>query len=414
MHRTLTLAGSLVLAASGFSQHTLQAERVSGRLRDAGVYHLGSRTWTHGEDTLATSKVLYRNDVLTGYCGVMGVPADLIWTDEGCLPGPAHEANAKPGPYVIQRITLRYCTTVYGSQIGGLQYYDSYKACTDPASLPVAGGFGFSVPGGGSSGFACWIVTFDLTGSTFDFPLKEDADGAFDGTTALDNFGWTLFLADGGSGGFNGPLLGADPLVDPYGDGTYYQNSAATDGSGLDTRDQHWLSDPSFTLPNGCYWFGGYAHGGPPFASFYTVLRGKNAGGDVGTKYCAANANSAGAPADLSAAGSASSGAGDLALTSAPVPNQNSIFFHAANQAQIPFGCSFLCATGNITRSAITPGVGNAATYTYDNSDTKHSLGGFVGVTRNFQHWFRDPMGAGTCGGQTFNTSNAISIAVLP
>ena len=53
---------------------------------------------------------------------------------------------------------------------------------------------------------------------------------------------------------------------------------------------------------------------------------------------------------------------------------------------------------------------GNVATYVYDNSDAKHSLAGFAGSTRNFQHWFRDPMGGGAC----FNTSNAASIVILP
>ncbi len=51
----------------------------------------------------------------------------------------------------------------------------------------------------------------------------------------------------------------------------------------------------------------------------------------IGTKYCTANANSTGSPADLSASGSASSGAGALMLTSLPVPNQFGIFFHGAN-----------------------------------------------------------------------------------
>ena len=54
-------------------------------------------------------------------------------------------------------------------------------------------------------------------------------------------------------------------------------------------------------------------------------------------------------------------------------------------------------------------GVGNVATYTYDNSDAKHSLAAFIGSTRNFQHWFRDPAG----GGAFFNTSNAISIPIV-
>ncbi len=134
-----------------------------------------------------------------------------------------------------------------------------------------------------------------------------------------------------------------------------------------------------------------------------------------GTKYCTSNPTSTGAPADISASGSASSSVGNLTLTGAPVPNQPGIFFHASSQTQVPFGCSYLCATGGLQRGAVVSAAGGVATYTYDNSDTKHSLATFTMQTRNFQYWFRDPMGAGTCtGGATFNTSNAISILVLP
>ena len=136
----------------------------------------------------------------------------------------------------------------------------------------------------------------------------------------------------------------------------------------------------------------------------------EHVGGGIGTKYCVANANSTGAPADLSASGSSSSSAGDLTLTSAPVPDQNSIFFHGANQSQTPFGNGFMCTTGNITRGAVVPGVANSASYTYDNSNSQHSLAAFIGTTRNFQHWFRDPMG----GGAFFNLSNAMSISITP
>jgi hypothetical protein len=417
MLKTSTIPGALALAlaltTSAFAQQTMLAQRIPGPVRSAGTYHVGTRTWTHGQDTLMPSKVLYRNTANTGFFGVMGVAADLVWTDEGCMPGPGHEAGAKPGPYIIQAIQESYCSTVVGPQVGGVLYYNSYTSCTDPASLSVAGGFGFTVPGGVAGGTACWIVTFDLTGTTFEFNLTDDSDGVFDGTTALDNFGWTLLLNDGGAGGFNGPFLDGDPNNVPYGDGTYYQNSGATYGTGLDTRDQFWMTDTSGSYANGCYWFGGYT-GGNPFASFSDVVYGKNASPGIGTKYCIANNNSTGAPADLSAGGSASSSAGNLTLTSAPVPNQNSIFFHAANQAQVPFGCSFLCATGNIIRGAIVLASGNTASYTYDNSDTKHNLGGFVGASRNFQHWYRDPMGSGICGGETFNTSNAMTITILP
>ncbi len=130
----------------------------------------------------------------------------------------------------------------------------------------------------------------------------------------------------------------------------------------------------------------------------------------LGTKYCVANPNSAGGPADISASGSASSAAGDLTLTSTPVPNQNGIFFHGTNQVQNPFGNGFMCTAGGIVRGAVVMAVGNTATYTYDNSDAKHSMGAFIGTTRNCQHWFRDP----PAGGAFFNLSNAIAIVILP
>ncbi len=128
----------------------------------------------------------------------------------------------------------------------------------------------------------------------------------------------------------------------------------------------------------------------------------------IGTKYCTSTVNSTGSPADLSASGSASSGTGDLMLTSAPVPNQNGIFFHGNHPNQVPFGNGFLCMTGGITRGPVVMGLANVATYTYDNSDAKHSLTAFIGSTRYFQHWFRDP----AAGGAFFNTSNAVSIAI--
>jgi hypothetical protein len=133
----------------------------------------------------------------------------------------------------------------------------------------------------------------------------------------------------------------------------------------------------------------------------------------LGTKYCTSNPNTTGSAADITASGSASSAAGDLTLTSAPIPNQAGVFFHGASQGNTPFGCGFLCAATGTERGAVVVATGNSASYTYDNSNAKHDLGGFVGTTRNFQHWYRDPLNAGACG-DTFNTSNAISIGILP
>ena len=263
---------------------------------------------------------------------------------------------------------------------------------------------GFSLPG---YSCWCWIVTFDLKGTSFEFVLDGDADGTFDGTTALDNFGWTIHLDDLGAGGFNGPLLNGDPNNFPYGDGTYYQSPGATLSTGLGTQDHFWIDDTSGAVPNGCYWFLGYPAGNP-FASFWLELGGDNGGDDLGTKYCATNANSTGAPADISATGGSAAG-GDITLTSAPVPNQPSIFFHGPNAANAPFGNGIRCVGGQLVRGAVTVGAGNSASYTYDNSDEKHSLLAFVGQLRHFQHWFRDP----AAGGTAFNLSNAL-MGIVP
>ncbi len=130
----------------------------------------------------------------------------------------------------------------------------------------------------------------------------------------------------------------------------------------------------------------------------------------LGSEYCTANPNSTGAAADIAASGSPSSRVGSLHLVSAPVPDTISLFFHGSSQSLIPFGDGFLCTTGDLVRGSLVEPDGNLADYTYDNSDPQHSLGLFVGATRHFQHWFRDPAGAGS----SFNTSNAISIAILP
>jgi hypothetical protein len=133
-------------------------------------------------------------------------------------------------------------------------------------------------------------------------------------------------------------------------------------------------------------------------------------GDGLGSKYCTATDNSTGAPADLSASGSTSSSAGNLALQSAPVPNNYGIFFHGASQAQLPFGNGFQCAVNDIKRGSPVLAVGNIADYVYDNSTAAKDLGPYIGSTRNFQHWFRDPQAAGAF----FNTSNAMSIIIVP
>jgi hypothetical protein len=131
---------------------------------------------------------------------------------------------------------------------------------------------------------------------------------------------------------------------------------------------------------------------------------------EVGAGYCAANANSTGTPAEIGAWCSANVSDGSLSLIAAPVPDQFGVFFHGATQTQAVFGNGYLCITDDLVRGIVTHAWDQSASYRYDNSDAEHGLGAYVGMTRHFQYWFRDPV----AGGAFFNTSDAISIAVLP
>ena len=129
-------------------------------------------------------------------------------------------------------------------------------------------------------------------------------------------------------------------------------------------------------------------------------------GGGIGTNYCVSVANSTGAPAIIAATGSTSLADNDLTLTAGPVPNQPFLFFHAADQAQIPFGNGFRCAINNVVRlEPVMSATGNVASRTVNVTTEVGVLG-----QRNFQCWYRDPAG----GGAFFNLSDAVAITFVP
>src|SRR5688572_22713399 len=92
-----------VVNALGFSQQGMRAMPMPGPLRDAGVYHLATDTWTRGDqhENLG-AKVLYSNLANTGFFGIMGGPQDLHWTDEGRIPSTGGHANAQADAYTVQ------------------------------------------------------------------------------------------------------------------------------------------------------------------------------------------------------------------------------------------------------------------------------------------------------------------------
>lgn len=379
--------------------------------RDAGTYHLATGTWSRsGGEAALGPKVLQNSNSNSGFFGVMGVSCDLVWTDEGRIPSTSGHPNAKSDLYRVDGFQLAYCSSVGPvGQLAAVDYYACYRGCSDPLVLNHLAHVDLSLPGSPSfDSTACWIVTIDIAGTPHEFEIAGDRDGAFDGTTALDNFGWTITMRDQGTGGFNGPLIIDCPNNWPYGDGTYFQNTGLP-GTGLGSQDQFWLTDGT-CYANGCYWFGhGCGSWDGSYRSFWRVLYGDNVT-SLGERYSASLPNSTGSPAVILASGSSSAAAADLGLVSEPVPDMPGIFFHGSQRTQASFGNGYKCTQADLARGAIVVAGGNLASYLYDRSDPKHDLAPFVGQTRHFQHWFRDPAG----GGALFNLSDALAIRISP
>ncbi|MFT4541144.1 MAG: hypothetical protein ACI841_001522 [Planctomycetota bacterium] len=134
----------------------------------------------------------------------------------------------------------------------------------------------------------------------------------------------------------------------------------------------------------------------------------------IGVNYCAANPNSTGGAATISASGSKSIAANNLSLSASPVPNQPGLFFYGAAQTQLVFGNGYLCvgagATG-IARLPVVNGTSNAMSHTLDNTSPPTALTQVLpGSTWHFSCWFRDPAGLGAA----FDLSDALSVSFIP
>jgi hypothetical protein len=111
----------------------------------------------------------------------------------------------------------------------------------------------------------------------------------------------------------------------------------------------------------------------------------------------------------MSHTGSLSVSVNDTVLTVSGLPTgQAGIFFYGAGQIQIPFGNGFRCVGGQLFRllpATFSDGAGNNSRF-LDLTNLPNGGDILVGDTRNFQHWYRDPMG----GGPRFNTSDGLRL----
>ncbi len=267
LRNPLASASVVVLClASTASSQQVSVAKVLGPVRDAGIYHVATGTWTRNSGSTANlgPDIIYRNDHPTGYFGVGWEGAQGV--DEGMLPGTAHPAGGPQDDYLINGLSFSYCALGVGPGITwDLELYDSYVACDDP-DFPancINSVWTLSLVNLPANS-ACWLVTLDLVGGA-EACMEADggpcAPGYQGGALGLDGFGFgqTWF----NHGNTAGPILAANPKWtgsfaggnNGRGDGTCYAPGlkCPAGATGLGEQDMFGIGTPL----NGCLLFGG-------------------------------------------------------------------------------------------------------------------------------------------------------------
>ena len=281
----LTLASALVLcfATSASAQQQLQQARVLGPVKDAGIYHVSTGTWTRssGQQANLGPDIIYRNDHSSGYFGVGWEGAQGV--DEGMLPGMGHPFSGSQDSYLINGLSFSYCALGAGPGITwDLFLYDSYVPCDDPDIPAHCINLVWTMNTGNLPGnSACWLVTLDLTGGA-EACMQADggpcAPGYQGPVQSLDHFGFGQIWLNNGN--FAGPLLAGNPNwtggPNGRGDGTCYLPGlkCPAGATGLGAQDWFAIGTPTNGCNIGSYWISGGCGKGSlsPLASFDCTL----------------------------------------------------------------------------------------------------------------------------------------------
>ncbi|MBL8862769.1 MAG: hypothetical protein JNK02_12285 [Planctomycetes bacterium] len=438
LRSTLTLAGLVALgaAAQANGQSTNRVQPITGAVRDGGVYHVATNTWTRKASQVNIgADIIYNNTSTNGYYSPL---SDDIYVDEGRIPSPSSPNNlsSKPGcapSYTINGVQIAYCTDeVAGGQFT-INFFQSYAACSTSIGPTPTGTVAFTGgPGAPAQGtLACWILTLDLDGPpSTAFAMQADGDGTYAAPDNSNLFGWAMrSTLPAGTQINTGPFIAGDPNVALRWDGTIWDPTPnlAEAGFGMGTLDQ-WRIEGGPTNP-GCYFFGGF-----PFASFWLELYANACGPvAVGTAFCFGDGSGTACPcanngntgngcanslftagANIAGVGTASISADTVVLTATNVPNSSVLFFQGTTQqsggAGAVFGDGKRCAGGTVIRLGTKNASANTTTYP-QGGDPSVSVRGLVVSpgTRTYQAWYRNA--AAFCTAATFNLSNGLEIS---
>ncbi len=427
LRSSLISASAVILCcATANGQQQLSAHKMLGAVKDAGIFHVGTGTWTRGSSAKANlgPDVIFRADVGSGYFGTGWEGQEGI--DEGILPGTGNfnqTGNAGPqDSYLINGAEFGYCSTSSAPVAWDFTFYDSYVPCDLPQTpancLNTAGSLPtVMLPAGGF----CWVGTLDLTLGGYEVCTEADggtcAPGYDGGGLGLDHFGWGATF-NAAAGGTTGPFLaGHDVTWTPEGEGTVYEPAysnvcGATAASGLGSED-FFAIDAGGALGAGCYWFGGYnnnngcgaASNNPP-GQFHCVLytdasAGCQGGSTCNIVFCDTDPDNQG-DVTLSTC-DCSGGSIMLDLTTTFTGQFTYPIVGLGTSAAKPTGVSELCLIGaTIGRyNSDAQGISGAGTASVDLLNAASAPGGGVptiggalcnGNTWRFQYWHRDGM----------------------
>jgi hypothetical protein len=301
-------AGVALIGSTSLAQRSLkgQLRPITAPVKYAGVYHVGTGTWTHGTQGSVSATgagIIYDNTCPSGYYGPLATNAICI--DEGRLPSTTSvvvvNANGlgndsevgTQNSYTVDGFQIAWCATDIGPRNYNMKFYEAYDACTVATNPPVAT-FALALPGG-TGALACWQADVDLCATSDSFSMLADADGAYTSGAVGDTFGWSFELTSAMSSAVSDGWIiaggrfqalspnqcsssAAPPVFASGSDGTVFDSGTFTlqypanqdaftlacgslvagalpeAGSGMGMQDRFRLEGS--IAPN-CYWFGG-------------------------------------------------------------------------------------------------------------------------------------------------------------
>jgi len=432
-------------------------------IRRAGVFHVGTGTWTRGGQhaALIGPDVIYNNTCSPSYITTQ-LPGELF-QHQSVVPSPAHptvpsqcgvssndEAPGCNSRYVVDGFEFSYCSSATST----IDYRHEFASCYSSCGTNMVPDVSFVITGlpGGTPGGTqnCWIVDIDLDAGGSSFVLAGDGDGSYGG---CDTFGWSFGIANASVPPHTtGPTVAGNFAPAGCGvccsgtDGTIWDSpiDLTESGTGMGSADFFRDTGPVVSAPSGpgCYYFGGCPH-----ADFYLKLFSYTGCTDPLVSFCDPGAagvvacpcgnapsgpdrgcNNFGAAtggATLTGAGVASVSADTFVLT---CRDEDPSAFSAVLQGTAAiatgtgFGAGVRCVGGTLKRMY----TGSASSGAFQRpragdpsvSQRSAALGDPIqpGQHRYYLVYYRDPLAAGPCAdpAKTFNASQSGNLAWGP